>query len=878
MVKKKRQLKAAASREPMTIRNIEDMGISVRPKDMLSRALEIYNKPVADYKVPVTLGKPKDNPAVMAMDKCIEGVFSVYSNEWRQLAMPKFLGYPLLSNIAQDPLIRAGIETIADDMTRKFINLTSKGDVDLSAKISELESDLQKFRVKSIFNQAISTCGYQGGCLVYIDVGPLDDDEKKTPLFLDSFTFKKGMLRGFKVIEPINIYPGIYDTLDPTSEDYFNPETWFILGKEYHKSRFLYFAQNEVPLILKPLYNFFGISLAQQVLEYVQNFTENRRSAQRLLNKFSMTVWRTDMSAFLNNGSCASLIERVKFANSQRSNDGMFLLDKEREELEQINTPLAGVTDIVSMSLDLAPVILGISKDKYFGDLPKGLNASSEGTNRIYYDKIHSLNEKISYDAVEKVLKILQLNLYGEIDPNISFEFAPLWEMDERERAEINKINADTAAIYVDRGSLSNTEVRGALADNPNSGYSNIDVDAVPETESFDDIDDEDKVGAVFDGAQDIRWITIGHEEETGKKGTHIPVEEGETNKEATERFLKSKGRTLKEETSEVSEVRTVQSNSHTYEKRKEEALKEYEKKRTDYEEAKRNIASLNEKISKESRLLTEEKIGKLTFENNKQYYAELRKNEDYLKAKYNIQDAQAQRKEAYNRQVAAEYAKNKVVAENNFYPENIDGIKRGKEMSFAEADGNSANPNYDVGSKEYSYNCQSCVVAYEARRRGYNIEANKYGTKGSKILSMAGKTAWINPETGEYAKDIIPDDYSMMEGKPYNAKKYSAFLDKTVKENQRYNLSVLWSGRGRNREGHVLTCSKDKDGLYLYDPQTSEIMRGKKIVDFLSEVKYSSKMGGMKSNLIPSLYRVDNMAFNPDYFDVMRKKNNDSR
>lgn len=540
MVKKTEKNKLKTSiREPMSIRNIEDMGIYSRPKDMLSRALEIYNNPVAEYKIPMTLGKPKDNPRVMAMDKCIEGVICKFSDEWRQLAMPKFLGYPLLSNIAQDPLIRAGIETIADDMTRKFINLTSKGDIDLSAKISDLESDLQKFRVKSIFNQAISMCGYQGGCLVYIDVGPLDDDEKKTPLFLDSFTFKKGMLRGFKVIEPINIYPGIYDTLDPTSEDYFNPETWFILGKEYHKSRFLYFAQNEVPLILKPLYNFFGISLAQQVLEYVQNFTENRRSAQRLLNKFSMTVWRTDMSAFLNNGSCESLVQRVKFANSQRSNDGMFLLDKEREELEQINTPLAGVTDIVSMSLDLAPVILGISKDKYFGDLPKGLNASSEGTNRIYYDKIYSLNEKISYDAVEKVLKILQLNLYGEIDSNISFEFAPLWEMDERERAEINKINADTAAIYVDRGSLSNTEVRGALADNPNSGYSNIDVDDVPETDNFDDIDDEDKAGAVFDGAiiqdggsgsgnfnHEGRPGKVGGSAEKGGKSQKVNIEE----------------------------------------------------------------------------------------------------------------------------------------------------------------------------------------------------------------------------------------------------------------------------------------------------------------------------------------------------------------
>ena len=171
------------------------------------------------------------------------------------------------------------------------------------------------------------------------------------------------------------------------------------------------------------------------------------------------------MSQFLSGGDCNSLTQRVKYFNAQRSNDGTVLLDKETEEMEQINTPLSGVTDIVSMSLDLAPVILGISKDKYFGDLPKGLNASSEGTNRIYYDKIQSLNEKICYDNVEKVLKILQLNRYGEIDDNISFQFAPLWEMDERERAEINKVKADTAAVYLDRGALSAEEVRGSLAD-----------------------------------------------------------------------------------------------------------------------------------------------------------------------------------------------------------------------------------------------------------------------------------------------------------------------------------------------------------------------------------------------------------------------------
>lgn len=506
----------------MNIRPLDEMDINLRTKDLLARALEVYNSGSVKYKRPITLGMPKDK--TIAMDECIkctDGIINHFAPEWQALAAPKFLGYALLSSIAQDPLIRAGIETIADDMTRKFIDLTSQGEEDLSAKISELESDLQRFRVKSLFNRALSTTGYQGGCLVYIDMGELDDEEKRVPLYLDSSTFKQGSFKGFKIIEPINVYPGVYNSSDPTADDYFNPETWYILGKEYHKSRFLYFAQNEVPLLLKPLYNFFGISLSQQVLEYVQNFTENRRSAQRLLNKFSLTIWKTDMSAFLSGGDCNSLTQRVKYFNAQRNNDGTALIDKELEDMVQINTPLSGVTDIVSMSLDLAPVILGISKDKYFGDLPKGLNASSEGTNRIYYDKIQSLNEKICYDNVEKVIKILQLNRYGEIDDNISFQFAPLWEMDERERAEINKIHADTAAVYVDRGCLSQEEVRGALAANPDSGYSNIDVDDVPETDNFADVDleDKDEAGSVFDGALD-EWDESKHpRDKDGKFG-----------------------------------------------------------------------------------------------------------------------------------------------------------------------------------------------------------------------------------------------------------------------------------------------------------------------------------------------------------------------
>ena len=47
----------------------------------------------------------------------------------------------------------------------------------------------------------------------------------------------------------------------------------------------------------------------------------------------------------------------------------------------------------------------------------------------------------------------------------------------------------------------------------------------------------------------------------------------------------------------------------------------------------------------------------------------------------------------------------------------------KGAPMSIGESTVGT-NPNYQGDYKEYSENCQRCVVAYEARRRGYDVEA----------------------------------------------------------------------------------------------------------------------------------------------------------
>ena len=446
-------------------------------------------KPSNDFNPPNTLGKPrgKDNAEakkVMAMDTCIKNVLSGFRNELANCGTPMFVGYGLLSSISQEALIRAGVETIADEMTRKFVKFrydVDDGREDHEQEISDLEEEAAKYKLKDIFNDAAQKDGYFGGCLVYIDVGDLDDEEALEPLVLDKKTFKKGMLKGFKVIEPINIYPAEYNTTDPTDKNYFNPEYWYILGKRYHASRFLYFVGNSVPILLKPAYNFFGIARAQLALDYIAHFVENRESAQELLNKFSLTCWKTDMSQVLAGESCNDLVKRVRMFNKMKSNNGTLVVDKEQEDIMQINTPLAGVRDIVDMSLSLLTAVWRIPKIKYIGEGEGGLNASSKEQMRSFYDFILSQKEKMFTEPMEKVLKILQLNMGKDINESIGFEFPSLVEMDDSEIAQLNKMKADTAVQLINAGVVSQEEVRQNLSMDKHSGFSMIDVDDMPE-------------------------------------------------------------------------------------------------------------------------------------------------------------------------------------------------------------------------------------------------------------------------------------------------------------------------------------------------------------------------------------------------------------
>lgn len=441
--------------------------------------IEKYNLPQTLGNVPKSVQKINDS-AFNAIKPQLE---SFVADGWKHTmkamgilhcADASFMGYGALANLSQNGLIRAGVEMRGDEMTRKWGELSRKGDNDSNdeqqEKLDKLTQEMDKWKVRELFRSASCLCGYMGGCLLFIDTG---EDNLANPLILDSMTFAPDTFKGFRLIEPYLVTPGGYNSTNPMREDYFKPSLWYVQGIPVHSSRLIYFAENKLTSLLKPAYNFFGLPLAQKVIDAVAHYTENREAAGRLLQKYSVTILKTNMEDVLSGGFDQALKNRIQYFVQNRSNDGCAAIDKDMEDLVIQTTSLAGVTDIVRQSMEYVAAMFCEPVTKMWGLSPNGFS-SGDVELQNHYDNIKAQQEKMFGEPIRRVIRVLQQNLYGEIDDSIIFNFLPLAENDERAIAETNKIQADTDSVLITAGVISEDEARERLIADANSGYNTL--------------------------------------------------------------------------------------------------------------------------------------------------------------------------------------------------------------------------------------------------------------------------------------------------------------------------------------------------------------------------------------------------------------------
>ena len=187
-----------------------------------------------------------------------------------------------------------------------------------------------------------------------------------------------------------------------------------------------------------------------------------------------------------------------------------------------------------------------------------------------------------------------------------------------------------------------------------------------------------------------------------------------------------------------------------------------------------------------------------------------------------------------------------------NTSPATLGGVSKGNPMSVNNADDKNANPDFEKKDSA-KINCQACVIAYEARRRGYDVEAT-LNTRGS--VNSAVSRDWtcplVDPKTG------IPRQATPVSGG--TAEKVYKWLEQNVKPGERYILECIWKGRG---SGHVQNLEIVDGKMRIVDAQSGKILEGESLKARINQMS-------LRGDKVPTLLRTDDLAFNPGICDKL--------
>ncbi|WHB31191.1 portal protein [Xanthomonas phage NEB7] len=394
-------------------------------------------------------------------------------------------GFQTLSLLAQLPEYRTMHETLADEVVRTWGKVVSTSkDAAAADKITQITQKLEQLNVRSLIRTAVIHDQAYGGAHVFphlrsgsVDV-PADSPLLLTPAFVT-----KGCLQAFSCVEPMWLTPNAYNATDPTKPNFYKPSSWYMLSTIVHTTRLFTMISRPVGDMLKAAYSFRGVSVSQLAMPYVDNWLRTRQSVSDTVKQFSITYLKMDMAQLLAPGGAQSLQDRLTLFNLNRDNRNVGAVDMTTEDFAQINTPLSGLDALQAQSQEQMAAVSHIPLVKLTGITPAGLNANSDGEIRVWYDFVAGYQVHNTGPLMEWILDIVQLSEFGEIDPGLSWDWNPLYELTDLELADVREKNARTDQTYLEAQIVSGDMVAQRLAQDPNSGYAGIlaDRDALDE-------------------------------------------------------------------------------------------------------------------------------------------------------------------------------------------------------------------------------------------------------------------------------------------------------------------------------------------------------------------------------------------------------------
>ncbi|QHM71288.1 DUF1073 domain-containing protein [Mixta intestinalis] len=335
-------------------------------------------------------------------------------------------------------LVGAGVDAMADDMTRKGINISSKLEPGQQGKLETFWDDIA---IWDGINDTLKWSRLYGGALLVVLI---DGQDMSTPLCLDRI--KEGQFKGVLTLDRWQVNPSYYDLITDYGPNFGLPKFYKVVTNQQgippwkiHHSRLIRWEGDSLPFQQAQTENGWGMSVVERIFERVQAFDTATAGTTQLIHKAHLRTYSIDglrkILALPDDSTLvAGLLKHLDMIREFQTIEGMTLMDK-NDEFQTHSYSFAGIADVILRFAEQVSGATGIPLVRLFGQSPAGFN-TGDGDLENYYSRVNTLQERRLRRPLRWLLDISWRSLFGEPLPDdFTFEFNKLWEMSDLDRA-----------------------------------------------------------------------------------------------------------------------------------------------------------------------------------------------------------------------------------------------------------------------------------------------------------------------------------------------------------------------------------------------------------------------------------------------------------
>lgn len=376
-------------------------------------------------------------------------------------------------------------ETAPKEMVREWIDFTvQQGDGDDEDSSMRIEtplearkvndfvmSELDRLKAKTRVREAMTWARVFGGSLLFLGVDDGTDPEDVNGL---AEPLDESKIKSFDFLTVFDRFDVVIDEVesDPASERVGLPKTYRInnhgetgrgtnLGSRViHASRFIRFDGALTTRRRIQENGGWRDSIYVKIDEVLRDFGTTWASVAHLMQDFSQGIYGLkDLAEVIAANQGDLVLDRLQLLDKARAVGRAIPIDKENESFDRNTVPLTGLPDtLIQFALRLSaaantPVVL------LMGMSPAGFSATGESDLTFWYNEVRAGQEDVLRDPVHRLIELVFATGETKEPEQWSFDFNPLWSLDDKEESEVRKNNAISDNAYIDTDVLTPEEV-----------------------------------------------------------------------------------------------------------------------------------------------------------------------------------------------------------------------------------------------------------------------------------------------------------------------------------------------------------------------------------------------------------------------------------